>query len=936
MKKNKKIIKSKKNKKDFSRYNLFYIALAAVFIVISGRLVYLQIVMSDEFREKANSNKYKNVSVAAARGNIVDKNGEIFAESVQNYVLQFSETKESTEYFFKTMSKVFEMLDKKQIPIVDEFPIIIDNEGNFKYSFKATDEETRKWLELRFKKDRGFSETVVKKEYGEEKKSSELTEDESKRVDELLLQISAEEAYKTLEKDYGVNRYYELTLHERRRFTLLKDAIKMQSFSGYSPVVIANTLDQETAFEFQQLQTDMPGIIVDTQPMRYYPNGDLGSAFLGYMSQIDPWAKENYEEKGYDVSTDDIGKAGIEAAYESYLKGTKGQESIEINKAGRRVRTLGQVEAYPGKTIQLNIDMDVQRAAEKALDDVMADLQKSGRTSQGDSTNATRGAAVAISTTGEVLALVSRPGFDPNIFTVPGKLSTEVSQQYFNPDLEAMGKEYIKKRGLANKEGILTANEIATLSLEERERLLLDRIFPIDKSTEKREDRYDIFPKPFYNYATLSLVPPGSTFKPVTALAGLEEGVITKDTLVKDAGEYGKNGYKGACWIYNMGRHGSHGDVDVKKALEVSCNYFFFEVADRLYNQAGQDEAALDLIAEYGWKLGLGLPRGSELKASTGIEIQENFGQVYNYESSKITQANVYINQLVGYLEKGISSMNASPHYKAFDITQQDASGTSKELEQIEITNSKKKTLVDAIKEEIQKEEKPTKSDIIARFKPLIEDIINTNEDIKKLGYSQEDIENIALAMFYCVNDAYSYIQSPANAYDASIGQGMNYFTPIQLASYIATLLNGGDRYELKLVDKIIDSETEEIIEDIQPKIISRANFSKENIEIVKQGMGDVTKGESGTSSAIFKNFPIVTGGKTGTSNVVDATLQEPLGRDAASVYVGFAPYDNPEIIVCSIVFDAAHGDGSIAKAMFEAYFKEEILKINPNYEFKY
>jgi penicillin-binding protein 2 len=936
MKKNKKIIKSKKNKKDFSRYNLFYIALAAVFIVISGRLVYLQIVMSDEFREKANSNKYKNVSVAAARGNIVDKNGEIFAESVQNYVLQFSETKESTEYFFKTMSKVFEMLDKKQIPIVDEFPIIIDNEGNFKYSFKATDEETRKWLEVRFKKDRGFSETVVKKEYGEEKKSSELTEDESKRVDELLLQISAEEAYKTLEKDYGVNRYYELTLHERRRFTLLKDAIKMQSFSGYSPVVIANTLDQETAFEFQQLQTDMPGIIVDTQPMRYYPNGDLGSAFLGYMSQIDPWAKENYEEKGYDVSTDDIGKAGIEAAYESYLKGTKGQESIEINKAGRRVRTLGQVEAYPGKTIQLNIDMDVQRAAEKALDDVMADLQKSGRTSQGDSTNATRGAAVAISTTGEVLALVSRPGFDPNIFTVPGKLSTEVSQQYFNPDLEAMGKEYIKKRGLANKEGILTANEIATLSLEERELLLLDRIFPIDKSTEKREDRYDIFPKPFYNYATLSLVPPGSTFKPVTALAGLEEGVITKDTLVKDAGEYGKNGYKGACWIYNMGRHGSHGDVDVKKALEVSCNYFFFEVADRLYNQAGQDEAALDLIAEYGWKLGLGLPRGSELKASTGIEIQENFGQVYNYESSKITQANVYINQLVGYLEKGINSLNASPHYKAFDITQQDASGTSKELEQIEITNSKKKTLVDAIKEEIQKEEKPTKSDIIARFKPLIEDIINTNEDIKKLGYSQEDIENIALAMFNCVNDAYSYIQSPANAYDASIGQGMNYFTPIQLASYIATLLNGGDRYELKLVDKIIDSETEEIIEDIQPKIISRANFSKENIEIVKQGMGDVTKGESGTSSAIFKNFPIVTGGKTGTSNVVDATLQEPLGRDAASVYVGFAPYDNPEIIVCSIVFDAAHGDGSIAKAMFEAYFKEEILKINPNYEFKY
>ncbi len=944
MKKNKKIIRNKKNKKSFSRYNLFYIAMVFIFIGITSRLLFLQIVMVEDYRETANSNKYKTVSVAAARGDIVDRNGKVFAQSVQNYVLQFSETEESKEHFFKTMSKVFEILDKKQIPIVDEFPIIINNEGKLEYNFKATDESSRKWLELRFKKDRGFLEQVVKKEYGEGKKVSELTEEQKNYMDVLLLQITAEEAYKTLEKDYGVDRYYELTLHERRRFLLLKDAMKMQSFSGYSPVVIANTLDQETAFVFEQLQPDMPGIIVDTQPMRAYPNGELGSAFLGYMSQINPWEQDKYEEKGYDVSTDDIGKAGIEAAYESYLKGTKGQESIEINKQGRRVRTLGQVEAYQGKTVQLNIDMDVQRAAEKALDEVMTNLQKSGKNYYGDSTNATRGAAVAISTKGEVLALVSKPGFDPNIFTDPGKLTTELSQQYFNPDLEAMGKDYIKKRGLANIKGILTADELTTLSLEKREQLLLDRMFPIDKSipgnTTKREDRYDIFPKPFYNYGTLSLVPPGSTFKPVTALAGLEEGVITGDTKILDDGIYGKYGYGGSCWIYNMNnRHGSHGRINVEEALEVSCNYFFFDVADRLFTKGGgmkNPESALNLIAEYGWKLGLGLPQGSELKASTGIEIEEYFGQVYNYESSKTTQANVYINQLVDYLEKGISSMNAASHYKPFDIVQQEEIGTGKELEQIKLTNSKKKVLVDAIREEIKKEEMSTSDDIIKRFKPLIQDIINTNETIKALGYSEDDIENIAVAMFYCVNDAHSYIQSPGNAYDASIGQGMNQFTPLQLASYLATLLNGGERYEVKLVDKIIDSKTKEVIEDIEPKLISKASFNKANIDIIKEGMGKVTRGENGTTSAVFDGFPIQTGGKTGTSNVVTYDLQKPLGRDAASVYVGFAPYENPEIVVCSIVFDAAHGDGTIAKAMFEAYFKEQILKTNPNYEFKY
>jgi len=519
-----------------------------------------------------------------------------------------------------------------------------------------------------------------------------------------------------------------------------------------------------------------------------------------------------------------------------------------------------------------------------------------------------------------------------------------LSQQYFNPDLEAMGKEYIKRRGLANIKGILTADELTTLSLEKREQLLLDRMFPIDKSipgnTTRREDRYDIFPKPFYNYGTLSLVPPGSTFKPVTALAGLEEGIITGDTEILDDGIYGKYGYGGSCWIWNMNeQHGSHGRINVKEALEVSCNYFFFDVADRLFTKGGgmkNPKNALDLIAKYGWQLGLGLPQGSELKASTGIEIEENFGQIYNYESNKNVQANTFINRMAEDLQKGISSMNAASHYKPFDIVQQEEIGTGKELEQIKLTNSKKKTLVDVIREEIKKEEMSTSDDILERFKPLIQDIINTNETIKALGYSEADIENIALAMFYCVNDAHSYIKSPGNAYDASIGQGMNQFTPLQLASYLATLLNGGERYEVKLVDKIIDSKTKEVIEDIEPKLISKASFNKANIEIIKEGMGKVTRGENGTTSAVFNGFPIPTGGKTGTSNVVTYDLQKPLGRDAASVYVGFAPYENPEIVVCSIVFDAAHGDGTIAKAMFEAYFKEEILEKIPNYEFKY
>ena len=135
--------------------------------------------------------------------------------------------------------------------------------------------------------------------------------------------------------------------------------------------------------------------------------------------------------------------------------------------------------------------------------------------------------------TGKVLALASRPGYDPNLFAVSGGLTTEINNLYINPNIEKMGLEYIQKRGLANIKGVLTDKDMAEKSKAEREKILLDYMFPLDKSIEGnttiRKDNNDIFPKATFNYATKSLIPPGSTFKPLTATAGLEEGVINEN-----------------------------------------------------------------------------------------------------------------------------------------------------------------------------------------------------------------------------------------------------------------------------------------------------------------------------------------------------------------------------------------------------------------------
>lgn len=938
------MVKNNKKEKKFSRYTVFFIAMAVIFTILIVRLLFLQVVMVEEYREEASKKHYKNVSKVAPRGDIIDKNGQTLATSKQSYALMFTETPESREVFFDTMEKVFKTLDENKTPIVDEFPITV--EPKFEFKFNAADEASRRWMELRFKKDKGFQDDDAIKKLYKGKSEDQLSEAELQKVDEELLKITAEEAFNKLFDEYKeqFKKSYDIdidkknySLADKRRFIIVLDSIKMQSYSGYKPVVISNSLSKDVAFIFEQLQPDLPGIMVETQPIRSYPNGELGSAFLGYTAKIDSWEKEKFEEKGYDISSDKVGKSGLEYSFESILKGTKGQESIEVNKQGRKVKTLGEVEAYPGKTLKLNIDKNIQSAAERALDDTMENLQKQGRVNDVDTTNATRGAAIVMEAkTGKILALASRPGYDPNIFT----LTPELTAKYYNSDLAKTGKEYIEKRGLASMSGILSDDDLATLSYEQRVNKLVDKMFPLDKriegNTKYREDSYDIFPKPLYNYATLSLTPPGSVFKPLTGFAGLEEGVIDLTTTIYDDGEYNKrySDYQGACWIYNQ-NGGSHGDVDIRRALEVSCNYFFYDVADRLFAKGGEKSSGLDYIAKYAWKFGLGVDKNSNKEPKTGIEIPENFGQVYNYESSKNKFTNEYVDQLAGFLNEGKDSINTEPHYKPINIRRKDEVGSDKEKSEIAKVNEKKTVLIDAIKEEMQKEVKGKEQEIVPKMEKLLRDLIDSVPELKEKNYTDKDISKMAIAINYSISDAVSNRKSAANAYDASIGQGMNQFTPLQLTNYMATLVNGGSRYEMHLVDSIIDPVTgEETV--IKPQLLEKFDINPEYLQAMKEGMKDVVSSTEGTGATAFENYPLLHGGKTGSATFNNS--EDALGRTSYAVYLGFAPLDDPEIVTCVIIFDGGHGGyaGPVVRAIYEEYFKEELLKVNPGYQFMY
>jgi penicillin-binding protein 2 len=864
-------------KKKFDRYISMMLITCIMFAILMSRLVYLQVVKAEEYTEKANNKAITELLDFAPRGEILDKNGTLLATNKQTYMVTYNELDQDSNSFFHAMTNLFKIMNENKEEEKDDFPILFDKVHNNKlmFQFNSDSQNTRRWMELRFKKDRGFEEEVTRKLFGNIKE--ELNDEQKKQIDEELLKISVEETFNKLLENYKIGNEY--TLKVQRRLMVVKDKIKMQSYSKYKPVVVASNIKRETAFIILQQLNELPGIDIAMQPVRTYPFNELGSAFLGYISKVPSWKQEEYEQSGYDVSTDYIGMSGIESVFEDRLKGSKGSQIVKINKYGRVTEELGQKESYPGQNIQLTIDKNVQKAAEKSLDETMKKLQDMGRVNDVDMKNATRGAAVAVDVnTGAIIALASRPGFNPNFFVEPGGLSSEQYKEYFSLDLEKAAKE----KGYSPEQ--------------------IEKLFPIDKNIEGnstiRQDMYDILPKPVYNYATMAAIPPGSTFKPITAVAGLETGVISPQSSILDYGTFNDGS--------NFIRHfavGGYGRVDLAKALEVSSNPFFMNVGKLLRDKFGDD-----ILAEYAWKLGLGL------KSPTGIEIPERYGQMFNTKSMKELFATSYLWTTMKMLKTGHDSRgNTFPFIDLYD----------NEKDSVKLSTAKGN-----FKKQIQQSIN-TGETAVEVYKSLLSDLIDADPQYKKGDFDKETISTIVNAIIgVTVYDANSQLKIGANMYNASIGQGVSSFTPIQMANAIAALVNGGKRYELHLVDKIVSPEGS-IVEQKTPEVLEKLNLKDETIQAVKQGMYQVNHNKRGTAYSAFKDFPIISGGKTGSATF--SSKQEDIGRTSYGWYVGFAPYDKPQIAVAVVIFDGGHGAyvAPVAKAIYEEFFKDELSKLN-------
>ncbi|NOY65064.1 MAG: penicillin-binding protein 2 [Nitrospirae bacterium] len=298
----------------------------------------------------------------------------------------------------------------------------------------------------------------------------------------------------------------------------IQERINKHDKHSLEPIRLKEGITFKEVSYIEARRSDFPGLIVETDITRTYPYKETAAHLIGYLSHP-AGNRADMETKGFSRGTF-IGQWGVEHLYDDKLRGQPGKKYIEVDALGRQLRTLKVLKPVKGEDIRLSIDLDTQIAAERAF------KRRSG-------------ALLALDpNSGDILAMVSLPSFDPNIF-IKGVTEKQWKRLLRNPGHP-----------------------------------LLNRVFQ-------------------------SQYPPGSVFKIITAIAALQEGIITKNFKVNCTGEIQVGNWRFRCW-----KKGGHGIVNLRRAIVESCDVYFYEVGRML---------GIDRIAKYAHAFGLGKPTGIRL-----------------------------------------------------------------------------------------------------------------------------------------------------------------------------------------------------------------------------------------------------------------------------------------------------------------------------------
>ena len=814
------------------KLNARLLLIALMLLAMGGYLCWglmkLSVEETESYQAAVRATSVVTTYQSGTRGTITDRYGTVLAYDETTYNVKFyrdpdkTSPVESARYTHSLMEAI-KIIEAGGGTIEEHFYIRLNNDGTYRYDFGVTSEAAIASRKKNFVEACRFSDP----------------------------DISPERAYLILRESWQIPD--DMPYDEARKIMSIRQDAVLNSWHAYEGVVMAYDVNLSVVTELDMLQSELIGVQTEMSGRRIYPYKDTACHIIGYLSKqvttdmtnlgysfdsfapfVDGETTNNLLQLGYSYS-DLIGVAGLEKSCEAYLTShlisRQGTTVIEKTKTGSIVDVLGKTVPQGGLTVRTSLDIELQQVVEQALvhniettraeqeQRLSKDRKKylKLRTDLDSIATAQTGAIVVMGAqTGEILAMASYPTYDPNLFT----------------------------------DGV-DAQE-------------LEMLFGDDSN------------QPTLNRAIAIRTAPGSCFKMATGFAGLMEGAITTTTTISDRSPYyyfvddpttKVTANAPSCWTTTPAKHAN---LTLSRALAVSCNYFFFTVADRV---------GIKKLAYWAGQLGLEGTTGVELPGELSVQVG---GQEARYDNTKT-------------LSQQSSSIPRLIYNEIYALLKRIVKEADRHVSDETLATCATRLL------KLQDGEQRERGEDIRR-------ILNEELNIP-LGISLLHTDWVVTISTWLEELRWK----PTYTIQSGIGQGVSLLTPISVARYAATVVTRGDVHKATLLDAIYNPDGT-LYEEIQPQIVNHVDAPDEYWDALLTGMaGVVSPEDGGTAASVFsKSFSdtylglIV--GKTGTAQT---SATNNVDIENTSWFIAVTPREDPQIVVVVMIPNGLSGSAS-------------------------
>ncbi len=908
------------------KHRLFVVTV--LFLVLFGILIYrlfdLQIVNGEKYQESFTYKSVKTVAVKATRGNIYDCNGKLLAYNEASYTLSYISGTDLTEAAAAKETTSNELRND----IVYKTILILEQNGD-KMSVSLPLKLTSKGFE--FTVSGNTLNTFLMNVYGASSVDSLTEEQASSTADDIFKYMRGKDLFNISE-----------TYSDEAALKILavRYEIWLNRYQQYMSVQLADGISEESYAAIKENSDELLGMEVSVESHRVYNDSVYFAQIIGYIGNISNEELEKYNETLNDSekysANDMVGKMGLESEFESYLRGKDGYQKMYVDNMGKVIEVIDSKDPVAGNDIYLTIDSDLQKYCYNALETEIASILLAHIKNVTTSTDKDD-----IPITDVYFAL-----FDNNVISIDDLAAKDASE------LEQSVNSYFqsaKQNTLSRLDDILNVSHTPlhdlTLQYQDYMEFICEQLSEMGIYNPSKIDKSDAA---YVSYINNSI-----------SLCEYLKYAISQGAI-DISGISTKSDYYDTDEIYNVlteyilkeFENNTSFDKLVFKYMIISGELTGSQVINLLYDQGILNTATDTDYSDY--KAGVMGSYDFICKKIKNLEItpamlaldpcsgsivvtNPNNGTVKAMTSYPSYDNNRLTNMIDADYYSKITTDKTTPMYSRATMQQTAPGSTFKMITAFASMNEGVIGVNDVIQTKgyFDKTETPAKCWIY----PSAHGTIGISKAIEEscnyffyeLGYrmatkdtgTYSDITGVERLQKYAGMFGFnstSGIELPeskpqisdADSIRTAIGQGTNNFTATQLARYVTTLANSGTCYDLSLVSEIKDIDGNVVYKN-EHKVQNQLDFPVEQWNVVRQGMRQVVSVHT-SSSALINQINVAVAGKTGTAQQSEA-------RPNHALFVSFAPYENPEVTVTSVIpFGYSSGNAVELSGLVYAY----------------